>query len=372
MHIGLNAQLLAPEGTYRAAGIHNVIHNLLVYMPEQAPADWRFTAMVSPRIDTDYPGIRLQHAPFDTTSPLKRIFWEQVLQASTLRQFNLYHAMAFVAPAYCPLPMVVTVYDLTFLRYPERLSRARRLYLQAFSEKSCRMARRIIAISHSTKNDLVELLRLPADKIDVTQLGYDRDRFRPASDEDIAAFKAAHNLPERFWLSLGTLEPRKNLLTLIEAYAQLPPDDRLPLVLAGGKGWDYEPIFEAIDKHDLTDSISTPGFIPSEDIALWYNSAEVFVYPSVFEGFGLPVLEAMACGTPVITSNVSSLPEVAEGAGMTLPPHEVDAWVAALHQARDDAAWRTTASEAGLRKAASFTWEETAKRTIESYERALG
>ena len=371
MHIGLNAQLLAPEGTYRAAGIHNVIHNLLLYLPSQAPADWQFTAMVSSHIDAHYDGITMQRAAFDTTSPLKRIIWEQAIQPSILRQFDLYHAMAFVAPAFNPRPTVVTVYDLTFLRYPERLSTARRLYLQAFTERSCRAARRITAISHSTKNDLIELLGLPADKIDVTPLGYDRERFRPLSEAEIEAFKAERNLPERFWLFVGTLEPRKNLLTLIEAYAQLAPHERLPLVLAGGKGWDYEPIFAAIGKNGLSDSILTPGFIPSDDIALWYNSAEVFLYPSVFEGFGLPVLEAMACGTPVITSNVSSLPEVAEGAGMTLPPHEVDAWVAALKQAYGDASWRSQASTAGLSKAAQFTWEETARRTIESYQRAL-
>jgi glycosyltransferase involved in cell wall biosynthesis len=266
---------------------------------------------------------------------------------------------------------VVTIYDLTFLRYPERLSRARRMYLQAFTARSCRMATRITAISHSTKADLVELLGLPADKIDVTPLGYDRTMFRPMPAEDIAAFKAKKGLPERFWLYLGTLEPRKNLVTLLNAYAKLPKNKRLPLVLAGGKGWDYEPIFQAIEQHKLTDEVTTPGFIPSEDMALWYNSAEIFVYPSVFEGFGLPVLEAMACGTPVITSNVSSLPEVAEGAGLTLPPHEVDTWVNALSQAYDDEAWRTAASTAGLRKAAQFTWENTAKLTLESYQKAL-
>lgn len=371
MHIGLNAHLLANEDSYRAAGIHNVIHNLLASMPALAPTDWHFTAMVNGSSTATYDNVTMQRAPFDTTSPLKRIIWEQAIQPFALSQFDLYHAMAFVMPVSVRVPSVVTIYDLTFLRYPQRLSRARRLYLQAFTARSCRHATRITAISHSTKADLIELLGLPAEKIDVTPLGYNRAMFRPLPQEDIAAFKAAKGLPDRFWLYLGTLEPRKNLVTLLEAYAQLPADDRLPLVLAGGKGWDYEPIFQAIEQHHLSEMVSTPGFIPSEDMALWYNSADCFVYPSVFEGFGLPVLEAMACGTPVITSNVSSLPEVAEGAGLTLPPHEVDAWTAALLKAYSDEKWRAQARTAGLNKAAQFTWENTAQRTIESYQKAL-
>ncbi|MEO1163878.1 MAG: glycosyltransferase family 1 protein, partial [Chloroflexota bacterium] len=183
--------------------------------------------------------------------------------------------------------------------------------------------------------------------------------------------RAENNLPERFWLYLGTLEPRKNLVTLIKAYAQLSANERLPLVLAGGKGWMSEPIFEAIAQHGLEDTIALPGFIPTEALPLWYNSAECFIFPSVFEGFGLPVLEAMVCGTPIITSNVSSLPEVAGEAGMTLPPHELDAWVSGLRQAFHDESWRNEAREAGLVQAKKFNWDTTARLTVASYERAL-
>ena len=158
-------------------------------------------------------------------------------------------------------------------------------------------------------------------------------------------------------------------MTLIEAYAKLSPSERLPLILAGGRGWDYEPIDAAIEKHGLTQDIFLPGFLPADELPLWYNSAEVFVYPSVFEGFGLPVLEAMACGTPVITSNVSSLPEVAEGAGLCLNPHDGDEWIAALKRAHNDATWREQAKQAGLQKAQQFTWETCARQTVVSYQR---
>ncbi len=141
--------------------------------------------------------------------------------------------------------------------------------------------------------------------------------------------------------------------------------------LAGGKGWDYAPIFEAVERYRLQDAIQFPGFVPLDELALWYNSAETFVYPSVFEGFGLPVLEAMACGVPVIVSDASSLPEIAANAGLCLPPLSVSAWTDGLRRAAGDADWRRNASEAGLREASRFTWAETARQTATAYQHAF-
>lgn len=369
--IGINAHLLSSQAGYRSAGIHNVLHQTLTHLPQVAPDDWQFTAMVGSANQAQYSGIRMKRATLNTESPAKRILWEQAIQPFQLGEYDLYHAGAFVAPLFLPVPMVVTVYDLTFMRYPERLTPARRLYLKTFTELTCKRAKRIIAISESTKQDIVDLLGISADKVDVTPLAYDAELLKPLSSETVETFKQAKGLPERFWLYLGTIEPRKNLVTLIEAYARLLENERLPLVLAGGKGWLTDPIFEAIDKHQLNDAISLPGFIPTDDLALWYNSAELFIFPSVFEGFGLPVLEAMACGTPVLTSNVSSLPEVAQDAGMQLPPHDSEAWADALQTAYHDANWRNGASARGLQIAQTFTWEETARLTLASYQRAL-
>jgi glycosyltransferase involved in cell wall biosynthesis len=370
-HIGLNAHLLASQPGYRAAGIHNYIHQLLQHLPAQSPPDWRFTGLVSGANTATYPGVTMRRARLDTESVSRRILWEQIAQPGQLRQFDLYHALAFVAPLVLPVPMVVTVYDLSFMRYPERLSTGRRLYLRYLTELTCKRARRILAISHSTGRDLTALLNIPAAKIDVTPLGYDAGLYKPLPRADIEAFRQRHGLPERFWLFVGTLEPRKNLVTLIEAYAALPAAERLPLILGGGKGWDYDAIFAAIEHHQLSTEVRHWGFLPADELALWYNAAEAFLYPSVFEGFGLPVLEAMACGTPVLTSNVSSLPEVAENAGLCLPPDDAAAWTAALHQASADAHWRNQARAAGLDKARQFQWQTTAQQTIASYQHAL-
>ncbi|NWF70200.1 MAG: glycosyltransferase family 4 protein [Chloroflexi bacterium] len=370
MHIGLNAHLLARQPGYRTAGIHSYISNLLAHLAAAAPADWRFTALVGKGNSSQFDGITLRRASFDTESPLRRILWEQCAQPLQLGAFDLYHALAFVSPLLLNKPSVVTVYDLSFIHYPQVLSPARRLYLRLLTGLSCQRARRVIAISHSTARDLTQSLGIAPEKIDVAPCGYDATRFRPLPAAEIAAFKNEQGLPQQFWLFVGTLEPRKNLPTLLHAYAGLRPDERLPLVLAGGRGWQYDDIFAAIAQHGLQQQVLLPGFIPSEALPLWYNSASAFVYPSVFEGFGLPVLEALACGTPVVVSEASSLPEVAGGAGLLVPPHDTTAWTAALRRAQD-VTWQTQARAEGLRAAARYQWRHTAAATITSYQRAF-
>lgn len=371
MHIGLNAYLLATRAGFRSAGIHSVIHHLLLHLPHVMPPDWRLTAHVGNGDYAPYDGVQLKRARWDTEAPLKRIVWEQFIEPWRLDDFDLYHAMAFVAPLLMTKPIIVTIYDLTFMRYPQRLSPLRRLYLQLFTALTCRRARRIIAISESTANDLVALLGIERHKIDVTPLGYNAQLYRPLPTAEIADFRRRQGLPDRFWLFIGTLEPRKNLGTLLRAYARLPRSERLPLVLAGGKGWQYEEIFNLVDDYHLQDSVRFPGFLPTDSLALWYNSAEVFLYPSVFEGFGLPVLEAMACGVPVVTSDISSLPEVAGSAGLCIPPHDETAWAETLRRIYYDSDWRQQARQQGLKRAQQFDWMTTARATLSAYQRAM-
>lgn len=370
-HIGLNAHLLSAQPGYRSAGIHQYIDNTLAALTAASPPDWHYTAMVGRGNPRRYDRVTMQHAVLDTELPSKRILWEQAIQPFALHKFDLYHALAFVAPLLLYKPMLVTIYDLSFIHYPERLPAARRRYLQSLTTLTCQRAARIIAISHSTARDVARTLGIPADKIDVAPPGCDFNRFCPLPPEQIAAFRRQYDLPERFWLFVGTLEPRKNLVTLIEAYAALSPQDRLPLIIGGGKGWNYEPIFAAVERHKLSADIRFMGFLSSDELPLWYNSAEAFLYPSVFEGFGIPVLEAMACGTPVIVSDATSLPEVAGDAGVCLSPQDVAAWTAALRRAAHDDAWRQTARDAGLDRARQFTWAVTAAVTVKSYQQVL-
>jgi glycosyltransferase involved in cell wall biosynthesis len=370
-HIGINAHLLSGKAGYRSAGIHGYIYNTLANLAAAAPEDWSLTAMVGAGNATQFDGIAVRRSAVNTENSLRRILWEQLAQPFHINDFDLYHGMAFVSPLWLRRPSVITVYDLSFIHYPQVLSTSRRLYLRLFTALSCRRARRVIAISQSTAQDLADSLGIMPDKIDVAVPGYDAAVYRMLPPMQTADFRTRRGLPERFWLFLGTLEPRKNLPLLLQAYAALPKTERLPLILAGGKGWGYDAIFSTIERYNLGGDVRLPGYIPVEELPLWYNSAEVFIYPSIFEGFGIPVLEALACGTPVITTNVSSLPEVAGSAGMCLPPHEVSAWTEALHRVHDDGEWRADASRRGLEAARGYSWLATARKTVASYMKAL-
>jgi glycosyltransferase involved in cell wall biosynthesis len=211
--------------------------------------------------------------------------------------------------------------------------------------------------------------------------------FSPASPDQVAAFRRHKGLPERYILFLGTLEPRKNLVRLVDAYAKVrqtacPPGQgaggearqgQFPaLVIAGGKGWFYDEILARVTELGLTGAVIFPGFVPADELPWWYRAAELFVYPSVFEGFGLPVLEAMACGTPAVTSAVSALPEVAGDAALLFNPEDVGEIADAIHRVLADPVLANQLREAGLRRAEHFSWAHTAMATAAVYRDVLG
>jgi glycosyltransferase involved in cell wall biosynthesis len=374
IHVALNAHLLTAQAGYRSAGINGYIYNLIDALPDADPS-FSYTLFTGSQGQPPIHGrVFTRRAGWNTQPPIRRILWEQFIQPAALRRVrpDLVHALAFVTPVFSRVPSVVTVYDLSFVHYPERLTAARRLYLGLLTRRSCQHARRVIAISASTARDLTKTFGVPPDKIDVAVPGVGA-QFEPLPAPEVAVFRVQKGLPDRFWLFLGTLEPRKNLPVLLRAYAQLPAADRaaVHLVLAGGKGWMFDAIFRTVETHGLADTVHFPGYVPAEELPLWYNAAEGFVYPSVFEGFGLPVVEALACGTPTLVSDVSSLPEAAGDTGYRLPPDDVDAWTAALAHVIHDPAWREEAGQRGRAHAAAFTWANTAARTVVSYRRAL-
>lgn len=373
-HIVLNAHLLTAQTGYRSAGINGYIYHLLQALPDVDPA-FTYTALMGDQAALQPRSqMRVRRTPWSTENPLRRVLWEQIMQPAALWRLHpdLVHALAFVAPVLNRVPTVVTVYDLSFVHYPGALPAARRLYLRLLTRHSCQRARRIIAISDSTARDLVATLGLASDKIDVAAPGVG-EQFYPLPDAEIEAFRQRYELPERFLLFVGTLEPRKNLPMLLRAYAQLPASDRaaVHLILAGGKGWMYEDVFRTIEEEGLGDTVHLPGYVNADTLPLWYNAAEALVFPSLFEGFGLPILEAMACGTPVLVSNVSSLPEAAGDAGFCLPPDNESAWTDALAHTIHHSDWRENAGEKGHARASFFTWASTAAQTAASYRRAL-
>ena len=373
-HVGLNAHLLSLGRNYRGAGINWYIYNLLCHLPEVAE-HIRYTAFLSERRFLPTPPLAVRRSRLPTIRPPVRILWEQAIQPAALRRekVDLLHAMAFVSPLLSSCPTVVTVYDLSFLRFPESFRPLNRLYLRLFTQRSVERARRVIAISESTRQDVVRLLGKPAERVDVVYCGVDA-RFHPRDPETVRAFRRKKGLPERFILFLGTLEPRKNVVSLLKAYARLVARDSRSwpaLVIAGAKGWFYQEILAKVERLDLADRTILAGYVPEEEKPLWYNAAEIFVYPSLFEGFGLPPLEAMACGTPAIVSDTSSLPEVVGDAGRQVPPDDVAALAEAMATLLGDPVLRAECRQRGLERAARFSWDTAARQTVRAYERAL-
>jgi len=359
---------------YRSAGINWYIYNLLSHLPQVA-GPYRYTAFLSERRFSPKLPLTVCRSRLPTVRAPVRIFWEQVVQPLALWQtrVDLLHALAFVSPVLQPCPAVVTVYDLSFLRFPQSFRPFNRLYLRLFTVRSVRRARRVIAISESTRQDVLRWLGKPAEQVDVVYCGVD-GRFQPPSPSAVAAFRREKKLPEQFILFLGTLEPRKNVVALLRAYARLVASgsEAWPaLVIAGARGWFYQEILTAVEQLALTKRVILAGYVPEEEKPLWYAAAEFFVYPSLFEGFGLPPLEAMACGTPVIVSDTSSLPEVVGDAGVRVPPTDVAALTEALAAMWHDAAARADWRRRGLEQAARFSWLETARQTVGVYDRAL-
>ena len=370
-HIALNAHLLSGEASYRSAGIHGYLFNTLAHLP-QADPDLRYTVLVGSGRLPERVGWAVRRSALPTHSPPVRILWEQALSLPVLARLrpDLVHGMAFAVPLLWPGPSVVTIFDLSFLRYPERLTAGRRLYLRLITAASVRRARRVIAISESGKAEITRLLGVPAPRVDVALPGVS-PHFRPLPRQEVEAFRARRGLPERIILYVGTLEPRKNLEMLIRAYARLPQRRTVKLALVGGKGWQFERIFALIEALGLEEDVLTPGYVPADELPMWYNSAEVFVYPSVYEGFGLPLLEAMACGLPVVASNTTSLPEAVGPDGLLLPPDDARAWTETLSGLLSDPAARSALAERGRQRARRFTWEQTARQVVASYRRAL-
>jgi len=282
--------------------------------------------------------------------------------------YDVFHGLDSIAP---PLtqPIVLTLYDLTTLLFPQHHTLLNRLYSRLALPLMVRRASAVIAISESTARDAIRLLGVPAERLHVVWIGVDHTRFTPR-DPAVARqrVREALNIEPPYILSVGTLEPRKNLSTLLAAYATL--ERSAPrLVLAGARGWHAQALAAQVQAPALRDRVVLPGYVPDDLLPDMYAGAECFVYPSLYEGFGLPPLEALACGTPVITSTTSSLPEVVGDAALLVEPTRPDELAAALRRILEDEHLRDDLRRRGPLRAARFSWERCARETMHVYRR---
>ncbi|MCG3209413.1 MAG: D-inositol-3-phosphate glycosyltransferase [Anaerolineae bacterium] len=285
---------------------------------------------------------------------------------------NLYHATDFFLP---PLnratKSLVTVHDLSFVRHPESVMPGMTRHLNTWVPRSVQRADHVIAVSEATRQDLIELYGTLPEKISVLYHGVSA-HFKPiTAPANLAQIRRKYGLGNApFILSLGTIQPRKNYLRLVQAFARLNRDTRL--VIVGGRGWDSAALLAEIDNLGLAGRVLFPGYAPDDDLPALYSAATLFVYPSLYEGFGLPALEAMACGTPVVASCRSALPEVVGQAGLLVNPEDVDEMQQAIAALLADDSRRARLAAAGINQAAKFTWPAMAGQLVQLYQRLAG
>ena len=374
-HIGLNLIFLVPGET---GGMEVAARELIPALLAEAPAGMRFTAFVNREAAAakDGPWGELLGAVTVPVNARNRVQWvlgEQTLlpRLAAREGVDLVHSLASTAPLWGRFRRVVTVHDLIYARFPEAHAGLRDKGMRVLVPQAVRRSHRVIADSQSTRNDLIELLGVRSDRIDVVPLGL--GSVRRAAPLPERETRARFELGERrVVLSLSAKRPHKNLIALIDALARLPADSRPLLVLPGYPTAHEAELRERAVSAGVADDVRFPAWVSAAELEGLWALADAFVYPSLYEGFGLPVLEAMARGVPVACSDASSLPEVAGEAALLFDPHDEAAVAAALRRLLEDRALRERLRARGLARVAEFTWERTARLTLESYRRTLG
>jgi len=376
MHIAIDYSAAITSGS--GTGIGRYTRDLTAALI-QLDTDDRFTLFSSkrPSADGGFPSasnLRTQVLPRGTTTFL----WQRARVPLPLELFtgraDVLHGTSFTLPPTRGMKRIVTVHDLSFLTHPECAAPGLAEFYSKIVPRAVESADRIIADSHCTADDLVERLGVARAKITVIHLGVDPS-FSPVREPDrLVALDGRYGLQHPLVLAVGTIEPRKNYPGLIAAFARArrQPGGPRMLAISGRKGWLYDETFAAVKKYDAEDAVRFLDFVPEADLATLYSTADVLAMPSLYEGFGLPVIEAMACGTPAVVSNAGSLPEVTGDAGVCVDLEADGALADALVRVTSDATLRDGLVARGLEHARTFTWERAARRVLDVYSEVAG
>jgi glycosyltransferase involved in cell wall biosynthesis len=320
----------------------------------------------------DCPNQLVQWISVKDKPPALRFAWEQIMLPGLANRLDLdiLHSLHYTSPRKLGCASVVTFHDMTFFLYPQFHTLSKRWLFPIMIRSSARTSTAIAVVSETTRRDTIKILNVPPGKIHTTPNGIS-PAFRKITDStQMDACRKKYNLPEKFILYLGTIEPRKNLPLLLRAYHQFVQENTShPLVIAGKRGWMYDQVLETVKKLRLETSVYFTGYIAREDLPVIYNLAEVLVYPSIYEGFGLPPLEAMACGTPVIVTEISTNQEHVGEAGFYFPPEDEMALVQALRTLLNNPDLQADLSGRGRERARQFTWQNCARATLEMYQK---
>jgi glycosyltransferase involved in cell wall biosynthesis len=307
-------------------------------------------------------------------TPLIRI---PLTLSSELRRnpVDLLHVQ-FTSPPVAPCPVVVSIHDLSFEHLPLTFKRRSRMQLRMTVRRSARQAAQVLTLSEYVRDDVIATYGIDAERVVVVPPAAPA-HFSPVRDEkELQRVRQKYGIDQNYILSVGAIQPRKNLPRLLEAYSLLrrsQPEVNLPqLVLVGKCAWLYDETLRKIEELGLGKQVMLTGYVPQADLPALYSGAQCFIYPSYFEGFGLPPLEAMKCGAPVIVGNRTSLPEVVDDAAVLVDPFEVGDIAAGIGKVLNDATLRSSLRTKGLERARLFNWRETARKTLAVYEKAAG
>ena len=370
MRIGLNALLLSSTAGYRQSGIHRYLAHLIDMLPD-ALGDDQAVIFTSDPTGPLSPNLRWSVAPRIAERPGVRVAWEQLALPARVRNegVDLFHGAANALPVRLSCPAVVTIHDLAFLRWPGQVTPKRRRYLSWAVRDAARRATRVLAVSESGRAEIVERLGVPRERVGVTPLGVDPS-FKPMTEMKRREFRQEVGQGRPYILAVGTLEPRKNLPALLRAFRELAAEIPHDVVLIGAEGWLTSEIHRTIADPRIRDRVRLTGFVPPARLPAWYGACDLFVMPSLHEGFGLPLLEAMASGAPAVASHAGSLPEVAGDAALLTEPSS-EALAESMRRVLGDEQLQADLRRRGPIRAKRFTWSETARRTVAAYRRAL-
>lgn len=367
MRIGIDARLVF----YNRAGIGQYILQLIDAL---ANLDFKGDKFILLQSRKDKSLIMPDNHRFQRRSlwtPSHNRFEQQALSFEVSRLgLDLLHSPDFIPPFKRNCRSVITIHDLAFLLYPHFLTKESARYYGQI-DQAWRKTDHVIAVSEATKRDSIKMLGVPEKKITVIHEAAN-PIYRPVPAEEAQQrVREKYKIDQDFILFVSTIEPRKNLPGLLQAYRRLRDEYKREelLVLAGSKGWLWEEVYETVDNLDLTREVLFLGRVPSADLVYLYNAARFLVHPSFYEGFGLTPLEAMTCGTPVIVSNTSSLPEVVGDAAVLIDPHDIDGLTVAMWRVLTEQELRKELRCKGLKRAKQFSWEQAAEKTLEVYHK---
>lgn len=368
MKIGIDARSLQEKGT----GAGRYLANLLKYYLEIDSNNKYFLYLNRPAegLDARYACrvIRLPGMPF--SMPWMNI---RLPLALIKDKIDLLHLPFFGYPFIRPCPTVVTILDIVFEPHPEYLPPHKTAVLRAIFRHAARTAKKIIAISEFTKNEIIKYYGVKEDKVEVIYLASDPVFRRIIDSSKCEQVNRVYGITKKYILCVGAIHKRKNIERLLQAFKELKQkNDDVQLVLVGGVIWDSVDLNNLICGSGLTDSVVYLQYVPDEDLVYLYNSAEMLVYPSLYEGFGLPLVEAMACGTPVIASNATSIPEIVGEAGILFDPYNISEMSDAMATVLGDNTLKARLTDKSLKRAMKYSWLKTAQQTINIYNSFTG